>query len=155
MAQRYKTFSEFWPSYLLDHRTPASRILHFIGTGIFIAVSIYCLLDRPAEYGKASVLSILIGIPFFHMESKKPATAGLLAIVIIAALAHPMILAGILSAYGWAWFSHFKIEKNRPATFSYPLWSLVADFKMWGLMATGKLWSEKIESSDFKDRESA
>jgi hypothetical protein len=49
-----------------------------------------------------------------------------------------------LSAYGFAWFSHFFIEKNRPATFIYPLWSLLGDFKMFWLMCRGKMNEELI-----------
>ncbi|MCS6874976.1 MAG: DUF962 domain-containing protein [Pyrinomonadaceae bacterium] len=45
----------------------------------------------------------------------------------------------LLVGYGLAWFSHFFIEKNKPATFKYPLWSFVSDYKMMFLMLTGKM----------------
>lgn len=43
--------------------------------------------------------------------------------------------------YGFAWFGHFFLESNIPATYSNPLWSLRGDFRMYGLMCRGKLWS--------------
>jgi hypothetical protein len=42
-------------------------------------------------------------------------------------------------AYACAWTAHFFIEKNRPATFTYPLWSFMGDWKMLALMLSGKL----------------
>ena len=44
--------------------------------------------------------------------------------------------------YAFAWFSHFAIEKNRPATFKYPLWSFISDYKMMFYMLAGKMDAE-------------
>lgn len=41
--------------------------------------------------------------------------------------------------YGFAWFGHAVFEKNKPATFTYPLWSLMGDWKMWFEIMTGKV----------------
>ena len=41
--------------------------------------------------------------------------------------------------YAFAWFSHFFIEKNKPATFTYPFWSFISDYKMMFYMLTGKM----------------
>ncbi|MEB0013290.1 DUF962 domain-containing protein [Glaciimonas sp. Gout2] len=49
------------------------------------------------------------------------------------------LLSGVLSGYGFAWIGHFFIEKNRPATFRYPLYSFIGDWVMYGQMLTGKV----------------
>ncbi len=48
----------------------------------------------------------------------------------------------LIIGYGFAWFSHFVIEKNKPATFKYPLWSFISDYKMMFYMLIGKMNSE-------------
>jgi len=47
-----------------------------------------------------------------------------------------------VTGYAFAWFSHFVIEKNKPATFKYPLWSFISDYKMVFYMLTGKMNAE-------------
>lgn len=49
------------------------------------------------------------------------------------------ILAALVSGYGGAWIGHFFYEMNRPASFTQPLFSFMADWKMWWQMLTGKL----------------
>lgn len=44
----------------------------------------------------------------------------------------------LLIGYGFAWVGHFFFEKNKPATFTYPGWSLRADFKMWKEITMGE-----------------
>ncbi len=44
-----------------------------------------------------------------------------------------------IAGYGFAWIGHFFFEKNKPATFQYPLWSLKSDFKMYFQILSGKI----------------
>ena len=67
-------------------------------------------------------------------------TGALLWIVVAAVRRDPRLLAvAVVNGYALAWCGHFFIEKNRPATFRYPVKSLVCDWLMYGCILTGQI----------------
>ena len=90
--------------------------------------------------------------PFYLGEHSLPATrwfhfvgswvALLNLVTAVVTLTPAYAFGALISGYAFAWVSHFFIEKNRPATFTYPLWSFVGDWKMWAMMLTGRLDAE-------------
>jgi len=49
------------------------------------------------------------------------------------------LLAGLAAGYAFAWAGHAFFEKNRPATFTHPLYSFLGDWVMWKDMLTGRI----------------
>ena len=90
--------------------------------------------------------------PFYLEEHSKPSTrtihfigTALVFAVLIAAIATRvwwLLLLMPVAGYGFAWFSHFFVEHNRPATFTYPVWSLFSDFRMFFVWLSGGLDGE-------------
>jgi hypothetical protein len=100
MAERYRTYDEFWPFYVAQHRHPVNRALHFTGTTLVLACALF-------------------------------------------ALRTPWLLAAApFAGYGFAWIGHFFFERNHPATFTHPLWSLRGDFRMYRLILLGRMRAE-------------
>jgi hypothetical protein len=49
------------------------------------------------------------------------------------------LLGGLVAGYLFAWIGHFFFEKNRPATFTYPLYSFMGDWVMWRDILTRRI----------------
>ena len=90
--------------------------------------------------------------PFYVAEHSKPGTrwlhffgtlAGVSTMVYFIATGRWWLFPlGLIPGYGAAWFAHFFIERNKPATFEYPLWSFLADYKMIAFMVAGRMSRE-------------
>lgn len=102
MTTNPTNFDEFWDFYVSEHSLPMTRILHFIGTSMGIALLVLFVARGRWFY-----------FPIFFFVG-----------------------------YGFAWFAHFVIEKNKPASFRFPFWSFISDFKMMWYMATGRMGIE-------------
>ena len=101
MAERYRSYEEFWPFYVAQHLHAVNRALHFAGTTLVLA----CLA--------------------------------------LAALRDPLFVAAApFAGYSFAWVGHFFFEKNKPATFTHPLWSLRGDFRMYRLLLLRRMRPE-------------
>jgi hypothetical protein len=50
-----------------------------------------------------------------------------------------LLLAMPVVGYGFAWVGHLAYEKNRPATFRYPLYSLMGDWVMFSDILSGRI----------------
>jgi hypothetical protein len=108
--QQFKSFAEFYPYYLSEHRDPRCRGLHYIGSLLVLVVTAFAALNQS--------LNLLWLLPVI--------------------------------GYGFAWVGHFFIEKNRPATFTYPFYSLAADWVMLKDFLTGQLATKlnKLDSTE-------
>ena len=96
--QRFNTFAEFYPFYLSEHSSRASRRLHFIGTTIAIALVIAAAVTRVWW----------------------------------------LVMLALIQGYAFAWVGHFFYEHNKPATFKYPGYSFMGDWRLWWEILTMK-----------------
>ena len=89
--------------------------------------------------------------PLYVREHSLPATRRLHFVGTLAALITLVVAVAVdwrwlwlvpVAGYGFAWYSHFFVERNRPATFTYPVWSLAGDFRMFWLMLNGRMDAE-------------
>lgn len=100
--------------------------------------------------------------PFYMGEHRNPVCRGLhyfgtasgatLALTGIFTMNPFLIPAGLVAGYGPAWIGHFFIEKNKPASFKYPLWSFMGDWKMLAYFVTGRMGAElqRLEKLNYR-----
>lgn len=68
-------------------------------------------------------------------------TSGVIALLLLFFFTGNVTLLAFLPVlgYGFAWVGHFVFEKNRPASFKNPFYSLLGDFRMFWEILVGKV----------------
>jgi len=123
MPTQFENFRTFYPYYLSEHANRTCRRLHFVGSALVLAILLAVWFGQLPPLGLAAVP--LVGYGFAWVGHGQLPPLGLAAVPLVG--------------YGFAWVGHFVFEKNRPATFHYPFYSLAADWVLFKDMLIGKI----------------
>ncbi len=101
-------------------------------------------MSTPVRYGSFSDF-----YPFYLSEHSNrvsrllhfTGTSVALVLIVVALLTMSwwLLLVALVQGYAFAWAGHFFFEHTRPATFRYPLFSFMGDWRLWWEMLTGKI----------------
>ena len=134
----YLDFEHFYHFYISQHQDVTCRRLHFIGTTITFLIALwepkimvslvmsaylsFAVFNYTTHFahGWIELLTMFMSFQVFMRYFTKSWIKGFVTLLI---------------PYGFAWVGHFFFELNRPATFIYPLYSLLGDFRLWGEIA--------------------
>jgi len=139
----FGTFTSFYPFYLSQHAKLGTKLLHAIGTSFVVVTAVrepklVVALFAAAFSGRAifpflrsfdtGIAEFITSIGSFFIVGKN------------LGMSNSTLLSVPAFAYSFAWVSHFFYERNTPATFIYPSFSLVGDFVMFYELLIGRHW---------------
>ncbi len=129
----YETFEQFYPHYIREHSQTITRQWHYVGTTLFLLYILFNpLLVLPILSGGLTAYSVM---PFFRHLPNGLGEMGLFLIIYLiggklVTRSFKRTLIPLILGYSFAWVGHFVFEQNKPATFIYPTFSLMGDFRM-------------------------
>jgi hypothetical protein len=138
----FDSFSSFYPFYLSQHSERGTKALHVAGT---FCVAAACVREPRLLASLAAAIAFGTATFPFLRRFESGIVEAVFAVAAYTVVGQSLrtpaaYLAGAPAvAYFFAWVSHFFIENNRPATFIYPTFSLLGDFRMFGEILTGRL----------------
>jgi len=108
--------------------------------------------EQQAAVPQARIASFSDFWPYYVREHSRPVTRALhfIGSTLVLAIAAAALVTGRpwlllltpVAGYGFAWIGHFGFEKNRPATFKYPVYSFLGDWMMYGKILSGTMRAE-------------
>ncbi len=133
------SFDAFWPLYLEQHSRPLTRVLHAVGTLLGLVDTLHtsgiraiCALVTAASIGAC------ISVASAHLATGAAEALTLITCLLVVSRcmvgSASAVLRPLCIGYSFAWIAHFFVEENRPATFVYPAYSLIGDFKLLALV---------------------
>ena len=137
-ARALRTFGKFYPKYLREHSRVGTKRLHYAGT-VLLLLQLALTPSLAAALAAAAAVGLAL-FPWLQFTSTGAVEAAAVIAVYAAATAGlptAARLGPLVAGYGCAWVGHFFIERNRPATFIYPTFSLIGDLRMFGDMLLG------------------
>jgi hypothetical protein len=118
---------------LEQHAEPRTKLLHAVGTSTVVLL----LLAEPRMIAAGSWAGVVglcafrlcIGLSHGFVEFGAAIIAMLVLTRALTGSVRPALVA-LVGGYSFAWVAHRFVELNRPATFTYPIFSLLGDFRM-------------------------
>ena len=133
-SKKFSTFEEFYPFYLSQHENDTCRHLHFLGS-----ILVLLMMAMDSSILVSMFFAACAGYGTMHLTRGMDSGIVEFAVTLFVLIHAQKKIAGKslmkslrvpLIGYVFAWIGHFYFEKNKPATFIYPIYSLCGDFKM-------------------------
>lgn len=140
-ARALTSFDSFYPRYIAEHSNIENRRLHLVATVFSIIMGTLnpaVVISLLSAVTSGLVVSRLAPFPPLLEMAVMISTYLFVGHVILRSSKRIMLSVPLVS-YGLAWIGHFLYERNKPATFEYPAFSLIGDYHMFLDCVQGKL----------------
>jgi hypothetical protein len=135
VTKPFTSFEEFDPLDREQHAQPTTKLIHALGTClVLLGVLAEPRLVVSGAWASAVglvVFRMCLGWQHGFLEFGAAILAAVAVTRWVTGSVRP-IMGALVVGYSFAWFAHKFVEHNRPATFTYPIFSLWGDFRMFG-----------------------
>jgi len=137
--KRFATWRAFFPFYMSEHSDPVCRVLHVVGTSLS---SLFFITRPTLLISFVTALAVAFMASELLIATPNGAIEGAIMVTVYVMMSYYQSRRfgwePLLIGYAFAWVGHFVFEKNKPATFLYPSYSLASDYAMLFNIVSGK-----------------